>query len=764
MGRKSSLKKSARASARQTSKGHVSVSRYVWLAMILLVLAVFLVGTRRLVLGEGSGIWDADSQFAPYQMLVADHARAGEFLRWNPWDNGGSPDGFDPQFGAFSLINTGLGLLTGGHEWGFRVYWLVVWTLGGLGIVVLGRHLGAPPWGAAVVSIAFLFSGIYTGHAQATPFLCSVAFLPWVIWRVDVAVTRRSTLAAVQAGALHGLSALAGHPAFVEATSAFAALWITGRWLLDESRGEMSPGAPSVRRASWSAALVALAVFLVIAFLVLSPTYLGFLIENQGFTFKTGPLPREVVTSSNVLEPGALSTFASPYLMIVKAANRDILWPKTDLSSCSLYLTALVTVLGILALVASPRDKWRWWLAGMGLVFLACAFGDPMPVRGWLYDFVAPTRYFRHAAIFRVYVMFALAILALHATRDLAETAGSAASHAWRRFPVVAAGVAVLAYVSFVWVEAGIRNLGREIDSARTHFWLAWLGAVVVALIGWRSSERARVAVVPWLALAFVAGDALWAAELDRSVMYLPRERWEEIEKQQSDSLDLKPHGLDRMPQFIFDGMLDNKSFALRVPVLQSYSGLENSFHKQWIEHPELFRAAIGPTRTWFSSTVATVSPTQEAWIAFAARAETLGAAPLVLHTRGSMLNPQRAENLAAIASLPAARQAAVNVEEYRPNRLSFSVTCQENGWLWVTDRWARGWRAIVNGRRVDVFGGNFIFRAVPVSAGVNRVVFEYHPFGYPWLLIISWSTMGAVVLVTSWSRVRAMIARRGQQ
>jgi hypothetical protein len=38
----------------------------------VVVALVFLAGTRRLVLGEVSGIWDADSQYAPYQMLVAD--------------------------------------------------------------------------------------------------------------------------------------------------------------------------------------------------------------------------------------------------------------------------------------------------------------------------------------------------------------------------------------------------------------------------------------------------------------------------------------------------------------------------------------------------------------------------------------------------------------------------------------------------------------------------------------------------------------------
>src|SRR5262249_44906087 len=149
-----------------------------------------------------------------------------------------------------------------------------------------------------------------------------------------------------------------------------------------------------------------LVAFFAVAFLVLAPTYVGFFVENQGFTFKTGPLPRSIATNSNVLEPGALSTFASPYLLVVKAANRSRLWPRTALSSGSLCVGGLPAVLGLLACAAAPRDKWRLWLAGVGLLFLASALGDPFPLRGWLYDWLPPTRYFRHAAIFRIYSMF----------------------------------------------------------------------------------------------------------------------------------------------------------------------------------------------------------------------------------------------------------------------------------------------------------------------------------------------------------------------
>ena len=68
-----------------------------------------------------------------------------------------------------------------------------------------------------------------------------------------------------------------------------------------------------------------------------------------------------------------------------------------------------------------PRDAFRWWLAGMGLLCLAAAVGGVLPLRGWLYDTLPPMRYFRHAAMFRCYYVFTVVMLAILAGRDLEE-------------------------------------------------------------------------------------------------------------------------------------------------------------------------------------------------------------------------------------------------------------------------------------------------------------------------------------------------------
>src|SRR5689334_23054483 len=87
-----------------------------WGVAAVVALVVFVVANRHLVTGRAVGIWDVDGQYFPRFVLVADHARAGHFLRWDPWTDGGLPSFSEPQVGAFSPIVVAFGLVFGGNQ------------------------------------------------------------------------------------------------------------------------------------------------------------------------------------------------------------------------------------------------------------------------------------------------------------------------------------------------------------------------------------------------------------------------------------------------------------------------------------------------------------------------------------------------------------------------------------------------------------------------------------------------------------------------
>ena len=140
----------------------VGAARSAWLRALVaaspLALGgiLLLVGNIELVRGRNFPQWDAAHFYAPVQVNLADHARAGRLVLWDPWINAGRPDGADPQVGAFSPLNVGIGWLTGGRLGGFVAYWLITWAMGGLGVWLLGRDLGAPAWGNCIAVLAYL--------------------------------------------------------------------------------------------------------------------------------------------------------------------------------------------------------------------------------------------------------------------------------------------------------------------------------------------------------------------------------------------------------------------------------------------------------------------------------------------------------------------------------------------------------------------------------------------------------------------------------
>src|SRR5215213_3294156 len=85
-----------------------------YIAAAALLGLVLLGANYKVTLGIAVPKWDADQLFAPYEMLVADHARAGRFLLWDPWVGGGSPDYAEPQVPSFSPLAVGVGFLIGG--------------------------------------------------------------------------------------------------------------------------------------------------------------------------------------------------------------------------------------------------------------------------------------------------------------------------------------------------------------------------------------------------------------------------------------------------------------------------------------------------------------------------------------------------------------------------------------------------------------------------------------------------------------------------
>ena len=79
-------------------------------------------------------------------------------------------------------------------------------------------------------------------------------------------------------------------------------------------------------------------------------------------------------------------------------------------------------------------------------------------------------------------------------------------------------------------------------------------------------------------------------------------------------------------------------------------------------------------------------------------------------------------------AKLPSKVRGKAEIVHYGYNQVAIHTTCQEAGWLVITDAFAPGWTATVDGKPLAVTRVLTMFRAVPVPAGNHEVVFKHEP------------------------------------
>lgn len=714
--------------------GRIVSRRASLFAFTGMIAGIVALAIEPLIAGEAVPHWDANLCFAPYDTLIADFARHGQLVTWNPWVLGGIPDFAEPQLGTLSPISVIVGFITGGGLSGFAVHWGLVWLLSALGVQLLAQSWGVGPLDGAVAALAYAFCGVFTGHAEHVSVLVSSAAVPFVIWRFDVALRNRSRLAAAEAGGILGLSALGGYPGLTVLTGVFLCFWGAARVAAPDARVEPTTVGERLRMAT-----VCLAITAIVAAAVLAPSYVGFFREATAHADRTAGLSIGDALS-NSLSPGALATFASPYLATLALFNPKM-WADNDVSSASIYVGPLVLVFGAAA-VFSAKGRLRAFLAMAVLTSLVLSLGQALPFRRWLDEAVPMLRYFRHPSMSRLFFAFSLVALFLDAARPDA-TFVSARRRAIARF-VAALVIGGAAVVSFRATVLAAPERGADLALAQVHYLTIWIATAVLAgaaLIPQVAHRRTAMSIAIG-AVAFA--DAAFNAYLSRPITLdtdaSQRRTWAELERRHDRRIDLR--SLNRAPVARLGG--GDHNLISKQPTLGGYSAFTNSFQRRWLDEPVLRSAATGRPRLYFAAT-ATILPVDDvSFERFIDRARTLGTVPMVIAS-----DSEPAHDVSDERSLrDAAPPLRMNVElgHYTPTRLAFRGYFPSEGWLLVTDRWAPGWRATVNGRPTPVSRGAFLFRAVRVPAGAARVEFRYEPQGLVFMILVSWLTLFGLV------------------
>ncbi len=92
-----------------------------------------------------------------------------------------------------------------------------------------------------------------------------------------------------------------------------------------------------------------------------------------------------------------------------------------------------------------------------------------------------------------------------------------------------------------------------------------------------------------------------------------------------------------------------------------------------------------------------------------------------------------------------------VAVTQYRPNQIDIDAGRGAGGFLVLSDVWFPGWTCTIDGQPAHVYRANYLFRAVELPAGANRVVFKFEPKSLWWgkrITLFAGLAVGLIILV----------------
>jgi hypothetical protein len=329
--------------------------------------------------------------------------------------------------------------------------------------------------------------------------------------------------------------------------------------------------------------------------------------------------------------------------------------------------------------------------------------------------------------------------------------------------------LSLTASIAAVWVYvrvvSHVTDLGDQFHLSNLHLIGIWFGAVGVSLLFFLFRETRKWLPVLFGVLAILdAALTLYLSQDFVSDARRTRRLLSRVDAGHKTLLKLGSLGRELETSRLFGGKHQNTNVPLRIATFYNDSTMKNRFHIGFADHPVLLNMGLGADRIWFADDTVIAAPSQYAFNALVNRSDQLGAPVLIVHSPAQMAKvsdmnsravPDKAE-FTSISHLTPAQNIPTQVVEYTPDDLKLKVTCPADGWLLVTDRWAAGWRATVNGSPVDVFGGNFIFRAVRVRGGENTIQFYYPQHLYFAMIFVSWCILVAVFAIPRLNALKA--------
>ncbi|MBN2548592.1 MAG: YfhO family protein [Anaerolineales bacterium] len=692
-------------------------------------------------------------------------------------------------------LNFGL-YLAGGASWmawgqAFLVVFHLVWA--GLGMIRLLRRLGLGVLAQAVGGLAFGLCGYLVARAGFFSINSTAAWLPWILYYLLALPDRQAD----RLGRLLRLSAclamqlLAGHAQTTWYTLLLAGAW-AGFWGWQSARvaGQVRPGPSSWlvglkgSTKAWMELALALSLAAVIAAVQLLPTA-EYLLQSQ----RAAAVDYELAMNYSFW-PWRLITLLAPTFF--GSPVQGDYWGYGNFWEDAIYIGLLPLLLGLAAWLSAFRRRppagqvqlpvraLAWFLFALICLAFVFGLGKNTLIFPWLYQHVPTFDLFQAPARYLIWAEFGLAILtALGAERWRRPVKRGLY---WTRLGAMGA-FAVTLGSGLAWYFMG--DIGPTFVRAAALAGGWGLGAGLLSLIAPLSDEEAaseqpsKMIISPqaweWAVAAFVMADLLaagWGANPGVSLeVYRQSPLLADVRQKAEGGRIYLPSQDEQALKFErflrFDTFQINEEWlnmrAVRLPNLNLLDGLPsaNNFdpllpgrYVSWIEDLEQAGPDLQPRLFDLMgvSLLEVADASQPYGVRYQARlgAQRLRLVPCSTYVSNADLARRLVlsgqvdfEQMVVIEAaqpepsspceqgLVKAGEAALVSEG--PNQVVIQVRTERARWLVLSDTWYPGWRAWLDGERVDILPADYLFRGLEIPAGEHQVVLRYQPLSF-WL------------------------------
>ncbi len=750
-------------------------------------------------------------QFIPWWQWAFDTLLSGHLPLWNPLVGMGAPlianyqsALFYPPNWIFFLFYVGGGITALAWSQALVVVLHLIWA--GMGMVQVIRRLELGRLAQTIGGLAFSLSGYLITRAWFASVITTVAWLPWVlVLSFDLVHRKRPRRTLLKLGFIIGLQLLAGHAQTTWYTWLLAGLWIGfWSWQNPQQLEQYKFGRLKVVGRNWVLLGVAVLLGLGLAAIQLIPTA-EYLMQSQRST----AVDYELAMGYSFW-PWRFVGLLAPNFFGSQALGDY--WGYGSFWEDAIYI-GLIPILLALATLRNglfsskknsnlphkshqpyPVGFIRFLLTVIIIAFIF-ALGDNTVIFPWLYKNVPTFSMFRSPTRFSIWAVFALAVLSSYGVEYWHKPVGR--SLYWTRLGTMGAFaimlgaglgwwvlrdlvtdfrptfVSALALAGLWGVGAGLSSLMAKDDThpptGHSSIWVAGVVLLVftdLLVAGWGHN--------PSIAANFyqLSSENLTPPPSNSGLRVLLHPKTEdEIKYKQYFTLDtFDPHlnwdDLYSIP-------LPNLNMMQRIPVVNNYDPLVPGRYAQWMEkladrdlqnYPSLLDIMAVDTLVWTepisatTTTTAQIAETQRVrWVPCARSAKTSQKALDLVFSGDVNFNAEVVlEGITKVQNqecFPIDYSSKIVSET--PNAISIQVDTLQPGWLVFSDIHYPGWKAFLNNEVVEIYSGNFLFRAVEVPVGQHEIKLIYQPWSFYSGVLISITTwLGLLYTWKFWNRL----------